>query len=103
MLPVQQAIVDHLLIIALLILVKPHQPLLMTALLVTSTASMEELLEGFQGHAPAPVQQTLVVPTVRAVQQATVEQTAQLSPAKPHLALLMTDQMGTTTASMEGM
>jgi hypothetical protein len=37
-LSVQQAIVDHLLMIALLILVKPHQPLLTMGLMVTSTA-----------------------------------------------------------------
>jgi hypothetical protein len=37
-LSVQQAIVDHLLMIALLILVKPHQPLLMMGLMVTSIA-----------------------------------------------------------------
>ena len=38
--PALQAIVDHLLMIALLILVKPHQPLLTIGLMVTSTASM---------------------------------------------------------------
>ena len=39
-LSVQQATVDHLLMIALLILVKPHQPLLTMGLMVSSTASM---------------------------------------------------------------
>ena len=51
-LSVQQAIVDHL-PFALLILVKPHQPLLMMGLMVTSTASMGEILVGPQGLAPA--------------------------------------------------
>ena len=47
-LSVQQAIVDHLLMIALLILVKPHQPLLTMGLMVTSTASMGGTLAGLQ-------------------------------------------------------
>ena len=51
-LSVQQAIVDHLLMIALLILVKPHQPLLMMGLMVTSTASMGGTLVGLQDLAP---------------------------------------------------
>jgi hypothetical protein len=52
-LSVQQAIVDHLLMIALLILVKPHQTLLTMGLTVTFTASIGELLVGLL--APAPV------------------------------------------------
>jgi hypothetical protein len=52
-LSVQQAIVDHLLMIALLILVKPHQTLLTMGLTVTFTASMGETLVGLL--APAPV------------------------------------------------
>ena len=51
-LSVQQAIVDHLLMIALLILVKPHQPLLMMGLKVTSTAPMGETLVGLQALVP---------------------------------------------------
>ena len=51
-LSVQQAIVDHLLMIALLILVKPHQPLLMMGLMVTSTASMGGILAALQDLAP---------------------------------------------------
>ena len=53
MLSVQQAIVDHLLMIVLLILVKPHQPLLMLGLMVTSTASMGGILAALQDLAPA--------------------------------------------------
>ena len=51
-LSVQQAIVDHLLMIALLILVKPHQTLLMMGLMVTSTASMGGILAALQDLAP---------------------------------------------------
>jgi hypothetical protein len=51
-LSVQQAIVDHLLMIALLILVKPHQPLLTMGLTVTSTASMGGTLAELQDLAP---------------------------------------------------
>jgi hypothetical protein len=54
-LPVLQAIVDHLLMFALLILVKPHQTLLMMGLTVTSTASMGGTLVGLQALAPAQV------------------------------------------------
>ena len=50
-LSVQQAIVDHL-PFALLILVKPHQPLLMMGLMVTSTASMGGILAALQDLAP---------------------------------------------------
>jgi hypothetical protein len=52
-LSVQQAIVDHLLMIALLILVKPHQPLLMMGLTATSTASMGGILAALLAPAPA--------------------------------------------------
>ena len=52
-LSVQQAIVDHLLMIALLILVKPHQPPLTMGLMVTSTASMGGILAALQDLAPA--------------------------------------------------
>jgi hypothetical protein len=54
-LPALQAIVDHLLMFALLILVKPHQTLLMMGLTVTSTASMGGTLVGLQALAPAQV------------------------------------------------
>jgi hypothetical protein len=52
-LPVQQAIVDHLLMVALLILVKPHQPLLTMGLMVTSTVSMGGTSAGLLASAPA--------------------------------------------------
>ena len=52
MLSAQQAIVDHLLMIALLILVEQHQPLLMMGLMLTSTASMEGILAALQDLAP---------------------------------------------------
>ena len=51
-LPALQAIVDHL-PFALLILVKPHQPLLTMGLTVTSTASMGGTLAGLLAPAPA--------------------------------------------------
>jgi hypothetical protein len=52
-LPALQAIVENLLMFALLILVKPHQTLLMMGLTVIFTASMGETLVGLL--APAPV------------------------------------------------
>ena len=52
-LPALQAIVDHLLMIALLILVKPHQTLLTMGRMVTSTASMGGILAALQDLAPA--------------------------------------------------
>jgi hypothetical protein len=52
-LPALQAIVDHLLMIALLILVKPHQPLLTMGLTATSTASMGGTLVGLLAPVPA--------------------------------------------------
>ena len=52
-LPVQQATAAHLLMIALLIPAKPLLPLLMTGLMVTSTASMGEILVGLQDLAHA--------------------------------------------------
>ena len=51
-LSVEQATVDHLLMIALLILVKPHQPLQMMGLTVASTASMGGTLVALQDLAP---------------------------------------------------
>ena len=57
MLPAIQAIVDHLLMIALLILVKPPLLLPTMGLMVTSTASMGGTLAGLL--APAPVLATL--------------------------------------------
>jgi hypothetical protein len=52
-LPALQAIVDHLLMFALLILVKPHQPLVMMGLMVTSTVSMGVTFLGLLAPAPA--------------------------------------------------
>ena len=51
-LPALKAIVDHLLMIVLLILVKPHQPPLTMGLMVTSTASMGGILAALQDLAP---------------------------------------------------
>jgi hypothetical protein len=66
-LPALQAIVDHLLMIALLILVKPHQPLLTMGLTVTSTASMGETLAGLLAPAPALATLGLVGVAVKAL------------------------------------
>ena len=51
-LPVQQAIVDHLMMIAPLILVKPHQPPQTMGLMVTFTASMGGTLVALLDLAP---------------------------------------------------
>ena len=66
-LSVQQAIVDHLLMIALLILVKPHQTLLTMGLTVTFTASMGETLVGLLAPAPALATLGLVGVAVKAL------------------------------------
>ena len=66
-LPALQAIVDHLLMIALLILVKPHQPLLTMGLTVTSTASMGGTLAGLLAPAPALATLGLVGVAVKAL------------------------------------
>ena len=66
-LPALQAIVDHLLMFALLILVKPHQTLLTMGLTVTSTASMGGTLAGLLAPAPAlatPGMMVLIVKTI---------------------------------------
>ena len=72
----------------------------MTALTVTSTASMEGSFSGFWVPAPAlPATLALVVLTVQSAQQVTVGLTAPLMPAKLLLLLLMLGLMVTSTAS----
>ena len=51
--PAHQATVAHLFLIVLLNHAKPHQPLLMMGLMVTSTASMGGTLVGLLAPAPA--------------------------------------------------
>ena len=91
MLSAQQAIVDHLLIIALLILVKPHQPLLMMGLTVTSTAPMGETLVVLQAFVLA--HHAMLASAVQTARQPIL--------AKLHLHLLTVGLMVTLTASME--
>jgi uncharacterized membrane protein len=80
-----------------------HIPPLVTALTVTSTASMEGTLLGHLVPAPAlPATLALAVLTVKSAQQATVGLTAPLMPAKLLLLLLMLGLMVTSTASMGG-
>jgi hypothetical protein len=68
-LSVQQAIVDHLQMTALLNLVKPHQPPLTMGLTVTSTASMEGILGALQDLAPALATLGLMVLTVKIIKK----------------------------------
>ena len=89
----------HSLTLTTLFLVLAALSPLMTALTVTSTVSMTEILVELLGHAPAPVQHGTMVLIAQPVQQATAESTAALLiPAKPLLPQLMMAQLGISTA-----
>ena len=83
--------------------VQQQIPPRITALTVTSTASMEGTLLGHLVPAHAlPATLALAVLTVQSAQQATVGLTAPLMPAKLLLLLLILGLMVTSTASMGG-